>query len=271
MKNFKRAAAILGVVLILAVFCLPMMFASGSGENSQGLFRASLGAAFMVPVLIYIFWMVYRIFGKKKTKEERAVENIIFDVGQVLVTYDWQTYLKGFGFSEDKYERLADTLFRSESWNERDRGVLTEEECVQGYVDALPEYEADIREIMRRTPETITVRDYSQTWLKYLKNQGYHIYILSNFSQYMLDIMRPQMTFLKYVDGEIFSCEVKDIKPNAGIYKALLTRFGLKPEKSVFLDDRGENCEAAQKQGIRAIVFKDFKQAAAELEKLGVK
>ena len=46
--------------------------------------------------------------------------------------------------------------------------------------------------------------------------------------------------------------------------------YHLDPEKSVFLDDRAENCEAARKQGIHAIQFKSFKQAAAELEKLGV-
>ena len=43
MKNFKRAAAILGIVVLLAVCCLPMVFAFGSGENAAGMFRASLG------------------------------------------------------------------------------------------------------------------------------------------------------------------------------------------------------------------------------------
>ena len=39
MKNFKRAAAILGVAVLLAVCCLPMIFAFGSGENAQGNLR----------------------------------------------------------------------------------------------------------------------------------------------------------------------------------------------------------------------------------------
>ncbi|MDC7286693.1 HAD family phosphatase [Blautia schinkii] len=271
MKNFKRVAAIVAVILLLVVFCLPMVFATGSGENSQALFRAALGAAIVVPVLAYIFWMVYRIFGKKQKKEERDIENIIFDVGQVLVKYDGEAFLKQFDFPKEKYERIADATFRSEIWNERDRGVLTEEEYISQMIALAPEYEEDIREVMRRTPETITSVDYALTWVKYLKNQGYHLYILSNYSNYMMERNRPEMEFLKYMDGVIFSCQVGAIKPEPEIYRILLDRYHLKPGKCVFLDDRAENCEGARKMGIRAICFKNFKQAAKELEKLGVK
>ena len=75
----------------------------------------------------------------------------------------------------------------------------------------------------------------------------------------------------QYVDGAVFSCQVKQIKPEPDIYQTLIKRYNLDPQKSVFLDDRKENCEAARKQGIHAIQFESFKQAAAELEKLGVK
>ena len=56
-----------------------------------------------------------------------------------------------------------------------------------------------------------------------------------------------------------------------GLSLTSLTRFSLKPEESVFLDDRPENCEAARALGIHAIEFHNLKQAAKELEKLGVK
>ena len=35
MKKYKRVLAFLGVVVILAAFCLPMVFAGGSGEDSR--------------------------------------------------------------------------------------------------------------------------------------------------------------------------------------------------------------------------------------------
>ena len=49
---------------------------------------------------------------------------------------------------------------------------------------------------------------------------------------------KRNLRFLKYVDGAVFSCEVKQIKPEPEIYKTLLERYHLEPEKSVFLDDQ---------------------------------
>ena len=274
MKNWKRAAAIGGVVLLLLVFCLPMVFAFGDSEGSQAAFRGALAAAILVPVMAYIFLLGFKFFGRKKTvqeTEERMIENIIFDVGKVLVEFDWEGYLKSFGFSEDKYEKIADATFRNQIWNERDRGLYDEEEYVRQFCAEAPEYEADIREVMRRSPETIHAFDYAETWVKYLKNQGYRLYILSNYSNYMLERNKDEMGFLKYMDGVVFSCQVQELKPEREIYQKLLDMYDLKPEKSVFLDDRKENCEGAQALGIHTIQFRDLKQAALELEKLGVK
>ena len=270
MKNFKRAAAILGVVVLLAVCCLPMIFAFGSGDNAQGNFKAAVGTVILVPVLAYVFLMVYKLLKKENKEAEGEVKNIIFDVGQVLVSYEWEDYLKSFHFPEEEEKLIAEAVFKSQTWNERDRGLFPEEEYLKQFIAALPaEYEEDVKRVLRESEKTIQIKDYAETWTSYLKSQGYHLYILSNYSQFMLDHTRAnKMPFLKNMDGVIFSCEVKEIKPEPQIYRTLLTRFGLKPEESVFLDDRPENCEAARKLGIHAIEFHDLKQAAKELEKL---
>lgn len=274
MKKYKRYAALAAVVLLLIVFCLPMVFAFGSGEKAEAYFRAAFGAAILVPVLLYAMILVYRVLSKKNgqnAQENKNMENIIFDVGQVLVKFDWETYLKSYNYSEEKYEKLADAIFRSNIWNERDRSLLDEEEYIDQMVQTAPEYEADIRMVMKNSAKTISKMDYAETWVKYLKEQGYHLYILSNYSTAMLKQTRSIMSFLKYMDGVVFSCDVKQIKPEEDIYRTLLNRYNLNPGKSVFIDDREENCAAARKEGIHAICFKSFKQAVAELEKLGVK
>ena len=272
MKNFKRIAALAGVVILLLIFCLPMAFAWGSSENAQALFRGAFAAAVLVPIVAYVFWMAYRIWGNKKPREDenRMIENIIFDVGNVLMGYDWEEYLRSYDFPEEKYQKIADAVFRNPIWEEQDRGQHKESWYVDKFVESAPEYEADIREVVRRDPECMHLYDYAETWVRYLKDKGYHVYILSNYATDTLERTEDKLTFLKYVDGAVFSCQVKQIKPEPEIYKTLLGRYHLDPEKSVFLDDRAENCEAARKQGIHAIQFKSFKQAAAELEKLGV-
>ncbi len=49
---------------------------------------------------------------------------MIFDVGQVLVDYDWETYLDSFGFDPDKRERIAKATFQSPVWDERDEAYM---------------------------------------------------------------------------------------------------------------------------------------------------
>ena len=270
-NKLKNAGAWIAIVILLLACCLPMFFAFGSGENSQNYFKASLAVAIMVPILAYAIWMVYKLLNKNKKVVESDMENIIFDVGKVLVKFEWEKYLDSFGFPKEKRDKIAKAVFESETWNERDRSSEDEQYYVDKMIKDAPEYADDIREVMRRSGETIERMDYAETWVRYLKDKGYHVYILSNYATYTLEKTEEELTFLKYVDGAVFSCQVKQIKPEPDIYQTLIKRYDLDPQKSVFLDDRKENCEAARKQGIHAIQFESFKQAAAELEKLGVK
>ena len=270
-NKLKKIGAWIAIVILLLACCMPMFFAFGSGENAQSYFKASLAAAIMVPLLAYAMWIVYKLLNKNRKVAGSEMENIIFDVGKVLVKYEWEKYLDSFGFSTEKRDKIAKAVFQSKTWDERDRGSESEEYYIEQMIKDAPQYADDIREVMRRSGETIEMMDYAETWIRYLKDKGYHIYILSNYSTYMLEKTQSELAFLKYVDGAVFSCDVKRIKPEADIYRTLLNRYHLEPEKSVFLDDRAENCEGARNEGIHAIQFESFKQAAAELEKLGVK
>ena len=78
------------------------------------------------------------------------------------------------------------------------------------------------------------------------------------------------MTFLRNMDGELWSCDVKQTKPEREIYLTLLEKFQLKPDECVFIDDRAENCERARKVGMEAIQFHSLDQVAEELGRLGI-
>ena len=58
------------------------------------------------------------------------------------------------------------------------------------------------------------------------------------------------------------------VKPEPGIYRALLEDYDLKAEECVFLDDRAENIEAAKVLGIHGIVVESYKQAVKELNQI---
>ena len=59
MKKLQRILAILGVVLLLALYASTMIFALSGSENSIGWFKA-IAATIIVPVLLYAYMMIYR-------------------------------------------------------------------------------------------------------------------------------------------------------------------------------------------------------------------
>ena len=172
-NKIKKIGAWIAIIILLLACCMPMIFAFGNGEDSQVYFKASLAVAIMVPIMAYAIWIVYKLLNRNKKVVDSDMENIIFDVGQVLVKYDWETYLDSFGFPKEERDKIAEVVFQSNTWNERDRSSETEQYYVDQMVKAAPEYEKDIREVMRRSDETIEKTDYAETWVRYLKDKGY--------------------------------------------------------------------------------------------------
>lgn len=74
------------------------------------------------------------------------------------------------------------------------------------------------------------------------------MYILSNYGKWTYEHTAEALSFLSDVDGQVFSFEVHQIKPEPEIYRTLLDKFNLVADECVFLDDRRENIEAAETQ-----------------------
>lgn len=113
--------------------------------------------------------------------------------------------------------------------------------------------------------------DYAIPWIQELKEKGYHVYYLSNFSYKAGRDCSHALDFLPYTDGGILSCEEKLIKPQPEIYRRLLEKYALTAAECVFLDDLETNVEAARAEGMEAILFTTKDAALPELARLGVK
>lgn len=199
------------------------------------------------------------------------IQNIIFDVGNVLVEYSWERMLKALHITGEAYDAVAKATALSPMWNELDRSLLSDEEILQGFIKNAPEYEREIRLVWDNIPESIHCYDYSVEWVRKFRKKGYKTYILSNYSKRGYEVTKQELPFVADMDGVLFSYEVKLVKPEPEIYQTLLEKFQLKSEECVFLDDNEKNVIAAREAGIHAIHFKSKEQAEEELEKLGVK
>lgn len=186
---------------------------------------------------------------------DNRIRNIVFDLGKVLLSYDWESYLESFKFDKKTYEIMADAIFRNRVWEMGDEGIVTPDEWIELFVKNAPLYEAEIRDILSGIKKTISPMDYTNDWIQYFKNKGYHLYYLSNYSEKLYIETKHDMQFIEEFDGGIFSYRVKCIKPEEKIYRILLDTYQLNPKETLFFDDRKENVSAAIKMGIQGVVF----------------
>jgi len=198
------------------------------------------------------------------------IKNIIFDIGNVLTDFRWEDFLRDKGFDEEMIKRLADACVYSDVWKEYDKGIWTDEEILDGFAENDPGISQEIHRAFGDFTDLVTPRDYAIPWVKELKERGYKVWYLSNFSNKATTECAECLGFIPYTDGGILSFRDKVIKPDAAIYELLLKRFGLVAEESVFIDDTLVNVEAAEALGIHGIHFISKEQTEKELRDLGV-
>ena len=183
------------------------------------------------------------------------IRNLIFDVGNVLVEYRWFDMLtKDYGLSAEEANRIGNEMFEPDLWGvELDGGKITLDEAILKYGEMYPQ-DITVIEWFLRNGELMAVKR-PEIWEKIarLKEKGYKIYILSNYSKELFEKHTKDAAFLKVLDGGIVSYQVKEIKPYRRIYELLLNKYDLKAEECLFFDDRADNVEGARKLGIQAV------------------
>lgn len=198
------------------------------------------------------------------------IKNIIFDVGKVLVEWAPEEAMRKLGMDDAAVQAVADATVRSKAWDACDRSAKSSEEILADLVAGAPEYEKEICLFWENVGMAIWQYDYVKEWMRALKEKGYRLYILSNYGEWAYDHTREALSFLTDVDGALFSFQVKQIKPEPGIYQSLLKKYDLIPEECVFMDDHAENIEAAHEQGFEGFVFTTYEDAVEKLKGYGV-
>lgn len=198
------------------------------------------------------------------------IKNIIFDVGNVLVTFRPDNTMRDLGIPEEKIADMAKATYSNPLWIELDRGVVPEEIAISHMKEEYPELSEYIDLFFEKgRPHLVVKTDYAPGWLKGLQEMGYKTYLLSNYPDNMFEMhAKTTFNFMPYIDGKVVSGHVKMIKPNADIYEYLLKEYDLNPEECVFIDDRQENVDTAISVGIHGIVFENFEQANTKLQEV---
>lgn len=287
---YKRILAICGIVILVGMYVVLLFEALTGSPETYNVFIGCVAATIAVPIILWLLiWSIGAVTGRHTVASLDAlssdkrhdkfgnvipdgeIDTVVFDIGNVLVDFAWEKFLSDKGFDKDMVERIGKASVFSSDWNEYDIGNLSTEEIAERFAQNDPEIGDEIRGAFTDLTDICTRRERTIPWINAIKAAGYKVLVLSNFSSQALEGCKDAMGFLDYVDGGILSYRDHVIKPDPAIYNLLAKRYGLVPEKTVFIDDTEVNIKAARSLGWKGIVFKSYDQVEDELHGLGVR
>lgn len=193
------------------------------------------------------------------------IKNIIFDMGNVLLSYNPNICLEKFLDNEEDRAVIRKELFEGPEWVEGDLGLITDAERFDGVSKRVPERLHDsLRKCTLEWMMCMKPVPGAREFCRYVKEKGYHIYVLSNASNTFYDYF-PNFSAPDYFDGMVVSCDIHIIKPDIRIYEHLLKKYDLRPGECFFIDDLDANVDGAKKAGMNGAVFRGDFQEIKEL------
>lgn len=191
----------------------------------------------------------------------KEYDNIVFDYGGVIVN------LKE-NFTRDTLLSLG--VPRLRMWWYRKRIKLLVREFING-LRPTEDIIDDLLEILGKNVNRQKLQpiidsftgELPESRLKRIKElrKTHRVFLLSNINDVLWKNAVKEMKALGYTPEELFdhtflSYEMKVAKPDCHIYEKVIAESGIVPERTLFLEDRKENVEAACRLGIHGILVR---------------
>lgn len=179
------------------------------------------------------------------------INTIIFDFGDIFINLDKEAPIVEFTklglkeWTEDLNE--LNILF--------EKGKISEIQFIEGFQKHMPN--ASIDEI--RSAWNTILLDFPLYRLEFLQmlSQKYRLFLLSNTDAIHIDKFQHKagMTFYREFyecfERVYFSFELGMRKPDAEIFNYLVKKHELTPKRTLFIDDKKENTDAALALGFQ--------------------
>lgn len=180
------------------------------------------------------------------------MKNIIFDIGNVLLSFQPEEYLDLY-YNENLRNDLMAIIFSSDAWADLDFGKITIDDAIKQLTSQYPQYTNEIHFVLSTWTNMLIPIEKNINIAYKLKEKGYSLYLLSNFHQEAFEEVFHKYDFFKLFDGKIISGFEHVVKPEKEIYQLLINRYHLEESQSIFIDDMLANIHTANDLGIQGV------------------
>jgi 2-haloacid dehalogenase len=187
--------------------------------------------------------------------ETSETDAVVFDLGGVLLDWDPRHLYRRLIDDEAEMERFLGEVCTLEWHAGHDRGVPVAESCA-ALAAVHPQYAELINAWGERSEEMIAGPIHGTVKiLEDLLQKGVRCYALTNMERETYPLRRQRFPFMRWFAGTVVSSHEGVAKPDPEIFRRMLDRFGLVPERTVMIDDSPPNIDTAASLGMTAVRF----------------
>lgn len=180
------------------------------------------------------------------------IEALIFDIGNVLVLFDWRPFVNRLQAARSNLTTDAEKEFR-ELILRYEIGEMSGEVFTRLATRTIG-FQGDEREFVVIWNGIFSSNPPMEQTILGLKER-FPLFLLSNTSDLHLAYLIQNFDVLQhFVDG-VYSFRAKCAKPDRRIFETAIKQFGVKPEKTAYIDDLAANVSAASELGFNAIRY----------------
>lgn len=207
------------------------------------------------------------------TERPRA---LLFDLGRVLVGYDWHPALARIAARLDGHgghttaEEIAAWMLGPDGPHDAyclgrldTRGLL---EAIHAHLD--PQHRLDDAWLVHTWCDMFTAMPDALATVDALRGQA-RLALVSNTNALHFDHLERRFDLRARFDHVALSHEVASMKPDAGLYLDALRGVDTPADRAWFVDDLQQNVEGARALGMRASLFVDVVSIRDELRAMG--
>lgn len=200
---------------------------------------------------------------------ETKIKNIIFDLGNTLIYFDFHYFYEGIAQLEKKFD--IKKFVKHISDKKLDRALFTGKINHKQYFKALKKkfnLKIGFKDFIRLYSDIFWENTQMLEFLeKLLEEKKYKVYLLSNTDSAHYNFIAHNYPLVKSIKNRILSYKINMVKPEKKIFKYVINKYGLKPEETILIDDMKDNILSASKCGIKTIHYKSHKKFQKELNK----
>jgi len=197
-------------------------------------------------------------------------DTVVFDLGGVLIDWNPRHLYRRLFDDEAAMERfLAEVC--TPQWNERQDAGRSWDEAIATLSAQHPQHAGLIHAYRARWDEMLGgPMASSVAVLDELRGRNLRLYALTNWSHETFPVAWERYDFLHWFAGVMVSGQERLIKPDPAIFQRLIARFGLLPQRTIYIDDTPRHVDASRRLGMHGLLFRDAPTLRAQLCEAGV-